>query len=318
MTASPGCKRVCSAETVHQNTRCMTALEFEARIIDWARQQPDLEALIQIGSRAQASAEVDEWSDWDYQLIVRSADRFQNRNWPKCIASCWNTHLEQTERAVLKLSVVFEDGREADFVPLTAWQIKLVYLAMRYPQFRRFYPRSLTEGIYNTRLIVRPGYKILIGGLAWKKRLDALQNDWPVKTLTIELYQENLNGFWRHAVWVYKKVMRGELRAALRWMHIELTDRRLALLAEEARLVGKTARPEARKAEQWLDARRLEQTAIATSPDQLVLAKALLAEISLFEEVSRSVAASHGFVLPDHSQVAGWLRAELQNLSPPD
>jgi hypothetical protein len=108
--------------------------------------------------------------------------------------------------------------------------------------------------------------------------------------------------------------MRGEVRAALRWLHAELAERRLTLLAEEARQAGRAARPEARKAEKWLDERRLGQTAIVTSPDQRVLARALLAEITLFEEVSRSVAQTRGFPLTDYSAVAAWLRTELNKL----
>jgi hypothetical protein len=116
-------------------------------------------------------------------------------------------------------------------------------------------------------------------------------------------------------VWVQKKCARGETRAALRWQQIELTDHVYALLAEEARLAGRQSRPEARKAEKWLDARRLGQTAVETSTDQRVLARALLGQITLFEEVCRSVAESRSFVLPDYSAVAAWLRQELTKLA---
>jgi hypothetical protein len=293
----------------------MTAEELEARILSWAQSQPDVEALIQIGSRAQSGAEVDAWSDWDYHLVVRDPARYRNVIWLEDIAPSWSAHLEQTERGVAKLSAVFFGGMEVDFVPLTAWQMKLVYWAMGHPAARWVYPKPLIKGIYNTRLIVLPGYRVLIGGLAWKKRLAALRTIWPEKVFTSDQFHEILSGFWRHAVWVHKKIMRGETRAALQWYHAELTNRRLDLLAEEARLAGRPARPEARKAEKWLDARRVEQTDIETSPDQRVLARALLAEIALFEDVSRSVAQTRGFKLPDYAPVATWLRAGLSRFA---
>jgi len=298
-----------------KTTRNMTAEEFEARVLNWAHCQSDLEALIQIGSRVQPGTEVDAWSDWDYHLIVRDPIRYQNANWLDRIAPCWSSHLEKTERGIVKLSVVFAGGWEVDFIPLAAWQMKLVYSAMAHPRLSWLYPKPLLDGIRNTRLIVRPGYRVLIGGSAWEKQLASLSAIWPVASFTAEVYLENLSGFWRHAVWVYKKIMRGEVRAALRWYHAELIERRQALLAEEARLAGRPARPEARKAEKWLDTRRLEQTAIETSPDQRVLARALLAEIALFEEVSRSVAQTRGFNPPDYTAVAAWLRTELCRLA---
>jgi hypothetical protein len=293
----------------------MTADEFEARVVEWACRQPDVEALVQIGSRIQASTDTDEWSDWDYHLIVSNPARFDHARCLEDIAPCWNAHLERTARGVTKLSMVASGGWEADFVLLPAWQMKIVYWAMAHPGGRRFYPRSLLNGIHGVRLFVRPGYRVLVGGGAWERRLKALAIDWPEHLFTESDFRENLAGFWRHAVWVHKKIMRGEVRAALRWYHDELVERRYVLLAEESRLAGRSSRPEARKAEKWLDARRLEQTAIETSPDQRILARALLAEMALFEDVSRSVAQTKGFKLPDYAPVAAWLRAELSRLA---
>jgi hypothetical protein len=113
---------------------------------------------------------------------------------------------------------------------------------------------------------------------------------------------------------VFKKIMRGETRAALRWMHRELSERRWILIEEEAKIAGRAARPEARMAEQWLDERRLVQTVIITSAEQRILVQALLAEMSLYEEVSRNIANARGFTLADHSAVATWMRAELAKL----
>lgn len=295
----------------------MTSQDFEARIIEWARRQPDVEALVQIGSRAQPKGEVDAWSDWDYHLIVGRNSRYQNREWPARIAPCWCSHYERTERAVVKVSVVFDGGFEADFVPLTAWQMKLVYWAMAHPGLRRLYPRALRLGIENTRLVVGPGYRVILGGQAWETRLAALAIAWPEKDFSAEDLNFHAAAFWRHAVWVQKKLARGESRAALRWQQVELTDHVYALLAEEARLAGRPARPEARKAEQWLDAGRLGQTAIETGTDPRVLAKALLAEMALFEEACRSVAGSRNFIVPDYAAVAAWLRAELAKQAGP-
>lgn len=128
-------------------------------------------------------------------------------------------------------------------------------------------------------------------------------------------FNHHVAGFWRHAVWVEKKILRGELRAAQRWYHVELRVHADALLEEEARLAGREPRPEARKAEQWLDETRLRQTAIMTGPEQPVLARALLAEMTLFREVSEVIAAKRGFALPDHAAVEAWLRSGLGKLA---
>lgn len=293
----------------------MTTAEFEARVVAWATTLPDLEALVQIGSRVQPGALVDEWSDWDYQLIVRDPTRYQNRDWPAQIAPCWSAHLERTEREVLKLSAVFAGGWEVDFVLLSAWQMKLVCWAMQRPGAQAYYPATLRRGIRNLQLVARPGCKVVLGGAAWEKRYAAMTMDWPTVQLSAQDFEFHIAAFWRHAVWVGKKTLRGEVRAALRWSQVEQMKHVTVLLEEEARLAGRSPRPELRQAERWLEPRRLVQTATALGADKQVLSRAQLEVLTLFEEVSGVVATQRGFPLPDYSAVAAWLRAELTKLT---
>ncbi|MDB6113954.1 MAG: hypothetical protein JWQ83_643 [Lacunisphaera sp.] len=293
----------------------MTALEFEARLVAWARARPDLEALVQIGSRVQPGAVVDQWSDWDYQLIVRDPEAYRNRDWPAQIAPCWSAHFERTERKVTKLSAVFTGGHEVDFVLLAAWQMKLVCRAMRHPGAQHWFPAPLREGVHNLRLVAAPGFRVVLGGPAWERRYAALAEPWPERLMSAEDFERHAAAFWRHAVWVGKKILRGELRAASRWHQREVREQLYALLAEEARLAGQASRPEARQAERWLGPERLRQTSGETGPDQRLLARALLGELTLFLEVSAAVAAGRGFVPPDYSAVENWLRTELQKVA---
>jgi hypothetical protein len=296
-------------------TPAMTALEFEARIVTWAQAQPRLQALVQIGSRVQSGGTVDAWSDWDYQLIVSEPADYYNREWPARIAPCWSAHFERTERAVVKLSAVFAGGLEADFVILSGWQMKLTCWAMRHPGAQAFFPGALRRGIRNLRLVAAPGYRVALGGPDWVRRYAALEVPWPDSEFSVKDFQHHVTAFWRHAVWVAKKIFRGELRAAMRWSQVELREHTYALLAEEARLEGRSPRPEARQAEQWLGADRLQQTATPTGPEQAQLAAALLAELALFQEVTQSIAARRKFAVPDHTAVAQWLATELAKVA---
>jgi hypothetical protein len=294
----------------------MTSFEFEARIVDWARRQSDIVALVQIGSRVQVGGHVDAWSDWDFHLISSRPRKYYRTDWLKEIASPWCAHAEKSLRGVIKVSAVFEGGLEADFIPLAAWQMKLVYGCMRHPEWSRWMPARLYRGILETRVILLgSGSRVLVGGKTWENRLTALKTQWTNRRMTEEDLGKHTAAFWQKSVWVAKKIARPEPRSAMHWLHKLIVEHVYALLEEEAWLAGRVARPEALKAEKWLDARRLEQTAIETSPDQRVLARALLAEITLFEEVSRSVAASRGFELPDYTPVAAWLRTELERLA---
>lgn len=295
----------------------MTAQEFENRIIAWAKRRPDIKALVLGGSRA-GTAGVDELSDWDFQLITTRPDGYRNTRWLPEIAPCWGAHAERTPRGVVKVSAVFANGIEADFVPLADWQMRMVFWGMRHPRLAERMPCRLLHGIRETRtFLLGSGFRLLVDTGGWEPRLTALKTSWPDEKISQEVYARHVSAFWVKAVWVFKKVARPEPRSAVLWMHALVREHLYALLAEEARLAGRPARSEARKAEQWLDERRLVQTDIAVNLDQRALARALLAQIDLFEEVSRSVALARGFAPPDDTAVAAWLRSELTPLAGP-
>lgn len=315
-TASPAMKRICAFVDLARVDNGMSPTEFEARVYEWANRRSDIEALIQIGSRVQPGGHVDVWSDWDFHLITREPRKYYQTDWLADIAPIWCAHSERSLRGVVKVSAVFDNGMEADFIPLAAWQMKLVYWSMKYPRWSGWMPRRLRRGILETRVILLgSGSRVLIGGQVWEKRLDALKVNWPTRRMSASEYEQHLGAFWQKSVWVGKKIARPEPRSAMHWLHKMVVEHVYALLEEEAWLSGRTARPEALKAEKWLAPKRMQQTAITTSLDQRVLARALLAEIELFEEVSLSVAQSRGFSVKDYSNVARWLKAELGKLT---
>lgn len=294
----------------------MTDREFEARIVDWAHRQRGLEALVLAGSRARPDGQADHWSDWDFHLITTRPQEYRNSSWLAQIAPCWAAQAERTPRGVIKVSAVFENGLEADFVPLAAWQMWLVYTGMKYPGWACWMPHRLWRGIQETRaFMLGSGFRLLAGNPKWHRRFAALDTEWPVMALAEADFIFHMSAFWTKAVWIFKKSARPEPRSAMHWLHLISVQHTYAMLAEEARLAGRAPRPEARKAEQWLDARRMQQTAMATGVEQTLLARALLAELALFEDVCRSVAGSRGFSLPDYTAVAAWLRAELTKLT---
>ncbi len=268
------------------------------------------------GSRARTEVPADRWADWDFHLISSHPERYRQADWLAEIAPCWVAHVERTPRGFVKISAVFEHGFEADFVPLAAWQMKLVYAAMRHPAWAGGMPRRLVRGIQETRsFMLGSGHRLLAGGARWSERFTALQAVWPGLELTAPEFAYHSAAFWQKAVWVFKKIARPEPRSAMHWLHLLSVHHVYVLLAEEARLAGRKPRPEARKAEEWLDGIRLQQTAIETGIDQRLLARALLAEITLFREVSDQVAVARGFTRLDHADVEAWLRAELTRLT---
>lgn len=294
----------------------MTAAEFEARIVAWAQERRDVDALVLAGSRAGAPPAADPHADWDFHLIGPAPRRFEGTGWLREVAPCWCAHGGITPRGVFKVSAVFADAWEADFVPLATWQMRLVYAAMRRPAWAAFMPARLRRGIVETQsFLLGSGYRVLKGGADWERRLEALKIRWPVPALAPERFAAHVESFWPLAVWLAKRMARGESRAASLWHGKLLLEQVYPLLAEEARLAGRPARPEARKAERWLDAERLRQTALVPGWAPGEQARALLATIDVFTAVVRSIATARGFAPMPHAEVERWLRAELGKIA---
>jgi len=290
----------------------MTAAEFEARITTWVRTRPDVDALVLGGSRAAGNGGADHRADWDFHLITRTPAAYRGTAWLAGIAPCWCAHAGVTPRGVVKVTAVFEDAWEADFVPLASWQMRLVYAAMRRPGLARWMPARLRRGILETRaFLLGSGYRLLAGGPAWGRRLEALAVPWPGAGMSEREFAGHVSAFWPQAVWLAKRIARGETRSAVLWHGKLLLEHVYPVLAEEARLEGRAPRPEARKAEAWLGPERLRGTAAASGVERAQQAQALAAALDVFGAAAAAVAARRGFFLPDHTAVDRWLRAEL-------
>lgn len=293
----------------------MTAAEFEARITAWARGRADVAALVLGGSRAAVGGTADVRSDWDLHVVTRTPRAYHGTGWLADIAPCWCAHAGVTPRGVVKVSAVFAGGWEADFIPLAAWQMRLVYAAMRRPGLARWMPGRLRRGVLETRaFLLGSGHRLLVGGPAWARRLEALTVPWPAPELTAAQFAGHVNAFWPQAVWLAKRIARDEARSAVLWHGKLLLEHVYPVLAEEARLEGRTPRPEARKAETWLGPERLRQTETVSGATRAQQARALVAAIDVLVAAATAVAARRGWSRPDHAAVEQWLRAELARL----
>lgn len=177
-------------------------------------------------------------------------------------------------------------------------------------------PGRLRRGIRETRaFLLGSGHRVLKGGPAWERRLGAVATAWPATEMSAEQFAGHVGAFWPQAVWLAKRIARGETRSAVLWHGRLMLEHVYPLLAEEARLQGRTARPEARKAEQWLSSERLAQTAIAPGIERRSQARALQDTIEVCNAAARAVAAQRGFAVEPHAEVEKWLRAELARIA---
>jgi hypothetical protein len=283
----------------------MLEAEWNDTLSKWAHAQDDIKALMQIGSRVQANATVDAWSDFDYQLITSRPDRYLDGAFARQISQCWVVGATRAFGNVTKISAVYEGALEVDFVILRHWEVAAATFALRWPRTERWWPGILRQGTEDLRRVAGRGWKMIKGGRDWENRYGRLK---PFRAaLTERAFDELCGEFWSHLIWAVKKAERGEYFAAQRAFHEVLQEKTLRLLEEEGLLDRKPADPLGRRAEQWLSQERLERARIPTHPDRASLFAAFHRIAALFTDVAEAVSRKNNWDLRPFAEVRAWL-----------
>lgn len=87
------------------------------RFLQWAQTQPNIRAVIQVGSRMRQDHPADEWADLDLMLYLTQPEFYlYNRDWLEAIAPVWLAVEARTAGNDPELLVMFKDGYNIDFV----------------------------------------------------------------------------------------------------------------------------------------------------------------------------------------------------------
>jgi aminoglycoside 6-adenylyltransferase len=219
------------------------------RVVEWARTDGAVRALVLLGSRARVDPPADQWSDTDLIVVVPDTLGFlADAAWPHRFGSVAITFIERTGHARNERRVLYADGTDLDVVPLSIDETRT---GLREPGPLMMLARGHRvlvdkDGLLTDlpSLVAHAGTEPEVGG------------GWPPGPAPFE----NLVGdFWYHAVWSARKLRRGEL-----WVALSCIDgymKRLLLQVIEWR-----ARASTDGADPWFDGRFIERWA---DPDTL-------------------------------------------------
>jgi hypothetical protein len=261
----------------------VTSVGIGAAFIAWARREPAVRALIQIGSRVRSHdplAAADLHSDWDFQIATTAPAVFGTGDWiraaglPAPVAYVARPgRLGRSE----KISIIFS-ATEMDLVLLPMRQLRRVKTLMLLPGVAATLRRN--PALADFALVLRPGHLVLKDPGGWTPFLRQLVETMPHPRLGDADIATLAAGFFCDYVSARRKIARGEFAAAQRWLHHQLVETNLRLLHELRQRHGEPSYP---------DARRLERTARDGWAER-VTASALPEAASLTAALDRSAA----------------------------
>jgi aminoglycoside 6-adenylyltransferase len=280
---------------------------FERRVAEWARDRPDVRAAIVFGSRAREDRPADVWSDLDVVLVVTDTERYaEGTAWLEALGEPWVTCRGATPVGEFpERHVVFDDGLEADFVPVPAETVADL--------------EALPDEVF---AVFGRGYRFLVDSDGMADRLAARVDRVDFEALGLALpdeaaFVETLHDAWYHAFWVAKKLRRSELWTAkrgldgyLKWACL------LPVLKWHARAVhGRQSWHAGRFLEDWADERAVTELEAAFADyDASECWVALGATLDLLGWLARETAAAADYDYPDRTE--RYVRDLIERLDP--
>jgi type IV secretory pathway VirB3-like protein len=236
-------------------------IDFADAVTEWANRTPSVSGLVLIGSRVRAESDLlwraDANSDWDFQLITSKPGMFLERSWAADIVG-FSLRAYAARTAVIggvpKVSAVFE-GAEADFVIIPTLSATLLRICLAMGLHRR--SAAICRHTQNLAEVIRPGWLFLKGASKWDVLYQKAVAQVSDPRLSDEDVRRLAEGFVCDYIWVVRKIVRGELRAAQRVLYRELLETNLQLFHELKQRRGERTFTKARRIERLADKREL-------------------------------------------------------------
>jgi len=169
--------------------------QLESRIADWAGSQPEIRAILVIGSRARREYPADEWSDLDLMVFATNVDPYlANGDWLDAIGEPWLILSHQTGSGHQERMVRLDGFCKVDFVFHTV------------DELQRMAASGVLSGVYHR------GYYVLVDkdGLAAQLPSPPFSPppyERPAETFFVSL----VNWFWNDAIVVACQIRRRNL-----------------------------------------------------------------------------------------------------------
>jgi hypothetical protein len=236
-------------------------------MIDALRSRDDVEAITLFGSRARSkdNACADGGSDVDIQIISSRVDKLIEKSWATAVLaptaiSAWN--VRPAFGGVIKISALLSDG-EIDMVVVPSSRMRLARWAVALGLHLR--SKKIQRKLGDLVLVMGGGYRVLQGGAKWELFWKRIVAEIPEPSLSLAEVLNLGEGVKVELISIRRKLDRGELRAAQRWLHLGIGETNFKLSHELRRRRGVRSFHDGRRVEQLLDPEELSLVTISAA-----------------------------------------------------
>jgi len=264
-------------------------------LVESLKARTDVVALTLFGSLARHDQRTksDEGSDMDLQVVCRWPELLVRRDWAESVLAdqtiiAWSPRLARG--GVTKVSILLVN-EELDLVIVPVGRMRWARWGLALGLHRRAaWARRRLEPLV---LIMAPGYEVLKGGRDWEKFWARLVQEVQAPNLSNQEVEFARDAAMVDLRSIERKLERGELRAAQRWLHSEMAARNFLLMHEWRRRLGEISFHDARRVESILPPEDLALVTIESSlRNESLRVAAVAAERATARLVERILAES--------------------------
>lgn len=282
----------------------ITYHNLEDTISRWARDRPDVRALLVIGSRARENGPVDQYSDLDLVIYTTHPAAYDtDSDWIATFGEIWLSVRSRTGRGDREWLVLFAGGIKADFVIAQATKDKEL-------------AETLEQSVYAD--VFRRGVRVLLDKSSAKSS-EVLHLSTPESRNlpTGTEFEFGVNRLILATARAAKFVRRGDLWRSQQQINIDVKQALLTLIEWHARVTRAVDN------DVWYDGRFIETWAdprvVSTLPelfaryDRADLYETLTSTLGLAEWLAAEIASSldETFPKPGQARALAWIRELL-------
>lgn len=258
--------------------------DIKKRLIECVNEDSDVKAIVAIGSTTREEVKADEYSDLDLIIVTTDVEKWYSGVYPTRLGDVSISFIEPTLGGGKERRCIYDEDKDVDMIIFTPEQFE----------------EALREGVASW--VMNRGYTVLYDVNGYEEMIKKyVISGHSNPNMTEEEFDNIVNDFYFHNIWASKKLKRGELWSAKMCVDAYLKNYLLKMIELYCY--------ELENKDVWHDGRFIDRWAGSEITDELKkcfahyekqdVLNALIATNSLFEEITRKIAAKKGYVYPD-------------------
>ncbi len=258
---------------------------IKERLINIAKENNSIKAVVAIGSSVRDYSKADEYSDIDIIIGMDDPDSILFKDdILEQLGSIKISFVEHTLGGGLERRVFFDGALDADFIVFTPEQ----------------FVSAVTEGVANE--VMNRGYLVMYDSMDITPLLDKyIVPSVRTVSMTEAEFCNIVNDFWFHTIWASKKILRGEIWVAKMCIDGYLKDRLLSVMEyRRYQLYNQDVWHCGRFLEKWAGDESISALKNSFAHyDKSDMIKALFNTAELFSENAKAISDKCGYKYPD-------------------